>query len=165
MKPSVSAGARDSATVSRDPGSLAAGQALAEAICATGRWVMVQPFLEAVAREGEFSVVCIRGEPMHAVLKRPAPGDWRVQPQHGGSAARVPLTEGLAASATAALRAATDGDPESLLYARVDTVQDRPGGLIELELVEPALFMRHSAATVERLAAAIAESLVEDVRS
>lgn len=155
VKPAVSAGARDTAVVeARD---VAPGEALLADILASGRVVLVQPFLDAVATEGEFSVVCVDGEPEHAVLKRPARGDWRVQPQHGGSVARVPLTDTLATAARDALAgwATITGDQTPPLYARVDLVVDRPGGLVELELIEPALFLGLSRSTTARLADAI----------
>jgi glutathione synthase/RimK-type ligase-like ATP-grasp enzyme len=146
VKPTISGGARDTALIG--PHERGAGEALVDRILLSGRQVMVQPFLDAVVQTGEFSIVCVDGRPTHAVLKRPAPGDWRVQRQWGGSAARVPLTDGLAelaGDALAALGAET-------LYARVDVVADRPGGVMEVELTEPALFLRHSAEAVARLA-------------
>ncbi len=47
--------------------------------------VMAQPFLPAVAAEGELSLVYVAGELSHCVRKVPARGDFRVQPQYGGT--------------------------------------------------------------------------------
>ena len=51
-----------------------------------------------------------------------------------------------------------------LLYARVDLVPgpDASPLLLELELVEPSLFLGHGEGSVERLADAIERALVPD---
>jgi glutathione synthase/RimK-type ligase-like ATP-grasp enzyme len=103
-----------------------------------GPW-LVQPFVDAVETEGEWSLMLFAGELCHAVLKRPAPGEYRVQKQWGGSARRERPGPALVDLATAVV-AAIEPAP---LYARVDLV--RLGGrpcLMELELIEPELFLR-----------------------
>ena len=51
------------------------------------RDVLVQPFLPEVTSRGEWSLVFLGGEYSHAVLKRPAGGDFRVQEHLGGNSA------------------------------------------------------------------------------
>jgi len=120
------------------------------------RDVMVQQFLPAVLREGELSLVFLAGEFSHAVRKRPATGDFRVQEQFGGTAERADVEPGLIRQAAAAV-AASPGKP---LYARVDGVVV-DGGLVlmELELVEPTLFFGLESAAADRLAIAITRTV------
>lgn len=118
------------------------------------RDALVQPFLPAVVERGELSMVFFDGAFSHAVRKRPAPGDWRVQPQWGGSHAEAAPTEAELDLASRALAAT----PGPTLYARVD-VADGPGGpcLMELEVVEPYLFLDDASAA--RFASAIRRRL------
>jgi glutathione synthase/RimK-type ligase-like ATP-grasp enzyme len=109
---------------------------------ARGRTMMVQPFLRAVAEEGEYSVMLFGGRFSHAIVKRPKAGDYRVQLHLGGSERPCDPPEGAIELAQAALDAA----PAEAAYARVDMVRDNDGRLaiIELELIEPALWLQHA---------------------
>jgi glutathione synthase/RimK-type ligase-like ATP-grasp enzyme len=120
------------------------------------RDVMVQQFLPAVLSEGELSLVFLAGAFSHAVRKRPASGDFRVQEQFGGTAERADVEPGLIRQAAAAV-AASPGKP---LYARVDGVVV-DGGLVlmELELVEPTLFFGLDGTAADRLAIAITRTV------
>lgn len=115
---------------------------------------MVQPFLPSLEDEGETSLIYLDGELTHAVRKRPAPGDFRVQEIWGGTTERIEPEVAQVELAEQAL-AQLVSPP---LYARVDLVEG-PGGLpclIELELIEPNLYLgTHPAA-----AGALAESLL-----
>ena len=119
---------------------LYAGDALPEA--ARGRPMMVQPFLPSIGQEGEYSIMLFGGRFSHSIVKRPKAGDYRVQPHLGGTERPYPPPEGAIELAQAALAAA----PAPALYARVDMVRDREGRLaiIELELIEPALWLQHA---------------------
>jgi len=132
-KPSISAGAHG--VVVLQPGeALPAG--------ALGRPMLVQPLLPAIAAEGEYSLFWFGGAFSHAILKIPRAGDFRVQVQHGGR--EIPATPPAAAMAAAATVLALIDEP--LLYARVDLVGDGAGYvLMELELIEPQLFLEHAA--------------------
>ena len=150
VKPAVSASAfrtwrvsaRDApAHESEFRATLAAGPAL------------VQPFVRAVVGEGEWSLVFLGGAYSHAALKRPRAGDFRVQPEHGGSSVRAEPEPRVIAQADAIVRRYA-GD---CLYARVDgVVDDGALRLMELELVEPHLFLEMRAEAAELLADAIA---------
>jgi hypothetical protein len=85
------------------------------------------------------------------VRKRPASGDFRVQENLGGRFAPVdPPPDGLelARSVLATLDEAPDG--RQPLYGRVDMVRDLDGQLcvIELELIEPSLYLHKADAAV-----------------
>ncbi|MBA2522771.1 MAG: hypothetical protein H0V25_05505 [Solirubrobacterales bacterium] len=114
------------------------------------RPVLIQPYLASVAAEGELSLVYLGGRFSHALRKLPAAGDFRVQPLYGGTHAE--------ATASAAERALGERTlalaPGDSLYARVDLVVGEAGEpvLIELELIEPALYLDVAPAGAEILA-------------
>lgn len=121
--------------------------------------VMVQPLVAEVEDDGEWSLVFLGGAFSHAVIKRPADGDFRVQAEHGGSARAASPTPALVADARQALEAgvACAGvDVTNVLYARVDGVA-RQGRLLlmELECIEPSLFLLTDGGAAGRLAAAL----------
>lgn len=120
------------------------------------RALMAQPFVPAVIGEGEFSLFYFNGELSHAILKRPKPRDFRVQEEHGGIIQSVRAESGLREAGNAALRALG----ETPLYARADLVR-APGGdgfwLMELELVEPSLYLRMDEEAPRRFARALDE--------
>jgi glutathione synthase/RimK-type ligase-like ATP-grasp enzyme len=117
--------------------------------------VMVQPLVNAVERDGEWSLVFFDGRYSHAVLKRPRSGDFRVQREHGGSFAPAEPTSAVIAAAERAI-AAVPVAGEAPLYARVDccVVEDELL-LMELELLEPELFLRCAPEAAGRLADAL----------
>lgn len=102
---------------------------------------IVQPFLPAILDEGEISLIYVAGAFSHAIRKRPSPGDFRVQPEHRG----IITAHHPAADERAAADAILAAVEEELLYARVDICRDRDGApvLMELELVEPDLYLQH----------------------
>jgi glutathione synthase/RimK-type ligase-like ATP-grasp enzyme len=119
--------------------------------------VMVQPFVDAVCAEGEWSLMFIEGRYSHAVLKRPGVGDYRVQSHLGGRVSAAQPDASTIESAERVMRA-LPFDAQDCLYARVDGVRDAGVfRLMELELVEPALFFAHSPEGADRLAARILE--------
>lgn len=107
------------------------------------RPMIIQPLIEEIARTGEFSLMLFDGAFSHAVVKRPASGDFRVQEHLGGETlpCKIPPA-GAVKLAQAALAAA----PAKATYARVDIVPDDAGVLkiMELELIEPSLFLDHA---------------------
>jgi glutathione synthase/RimK-type ligase-like ATP-grasp enzyme len=106
------------------------------------RPMIIQPLIEEIARTGEFSLMLFDGEFSHAVVKRPKTGDFRVQPHLGGVTLPSKAPPGAQQLAKQALAAA----PANAIYARVDIVPDDEGTLriMELELIEPALFLDHA---------------------
>ena len=104
--------------------------------------MIVQPLIEEIARTGEFSLMLFDGEFSHSVVKRPKGGDFRVQPHLGGVTLPSEPPPGAVELAKQALAAA----PTRATYARVDIVPDDEGTLriMELELIEPALFLDHA---------------------
>ena len=114
---------------------------------------LVQPFVRSIAAAGELSLVFFGGKYSHAVRKRAAPGEFRVQAEHGGEVRGEIPTATAIDVAQRLLRAA----PPGLAYARVDLVQDDAGDyrLMELELIEPQLFLEAAREGARLLADAI----------
>jgi glutathione synthase/RimK-type ligase-like ATP-grasp enzyme len=126
---------------------------------ARGQTMMVQPFLRSIATEGEYSIMLFGGRPSHAIVKRPKAGDYRVQPHLGGSELPCPPPQGAIELASSALAAA----PAEAAYARVDMVRDNEGRLaiIELELIEPALWLQHAPDGGDSFASALLGALAQ----
>jgi glutathione synthase/RimK-type ligase-like ATP-grasp enzyme len=101
--------------------------------------MMIQPFLPSIPSEGEYALIFFNGAYSHTVVKRPKRGDFRVQPHLGGSTEPSDPPRGAVELAQSALAAS----PAKATYARVDIVRGRDGELLimELELIEPALFL------------------------
>lgn len=109
-----------------------------DAIPAMPHPMMVQPFLPMIETEGELSFIFIDGELSHALIKRAAPGDYRIQSLYGGVETAI-VPDGEDVRAARAVLGTLDDTP---LYARVDMLRDGEGGLLlmELELIEPYLY-------------------------
>ena len=114
---------------------------------------LVQPFVPEIVSAGEWSLLYFAGEFSHAVIKHPAAGDYRVQSEHGGSTAAAQPDPAVLGAAAHALAAVTSLGYAAPAYARVDGVM-REGRflLMELELIEPFLFLAGQPAAAERLA-------------
>lgn len=112
--------------------------------------VVVQEFLPEIA-EGELSLVYFDGIFSHAIRKRPPQGEFRSNARYGAARNAETPTFEVTEQGTACLHAL----PERPLYARVDGVV-REGRLIviEVEVLEPALFMEFDPPSAERFAEA-----------
>jgi len=152
IKPAVSVGAIGALRAASS--SLEAAAHLAS-LASTGD-VLVQPLATAVLHGGESSLIYFGGEFSHAIRKLPADGDYRVQEHHGGRVVPHEPTDDEFAVAAATLAAA----PAATAYARVDLVQvDGSAAVMELEAIEPQLFLDHDAPAAGRFAAHIATLL------
>lgn len=101
---------------------------------------MVQPFMPKIVSEGEFSLFYFGGIYSHTILKTPKQEDFRVQEEHGGIIRQVEPSAKLLQTAQKVF----EQIPIELLYARIDFVRDSADNfcLMELELIEPALYFR-----------------------
>ena len=116
---------------------------------------VVQAFVPEIRTRGELSLIYVDGRFGHAVRKRPAAGDFRVQSEFGGGIEPCEVGDEERAFGETVLAAA----PHPWLYARVDLVQTAKGPvLMELELIEPSLFFE--SATGRKSAAALAEAIL-----
>ncbi len=119
--------------------------------------MMLQPYLSAVERLGEVSVVVLDGVASHAVRKLPVAGDYRVQEDFGAVDQSLPLEDAPVAAALSAIAAASRRCGAAPLVGRVDFLFDERGTprINELELVEPCLFFRHGPGAADRLVRAV----------
>jgi glutathione synthase/RimK-type ligase-like ATP-grasp enzyme len=103
---------------------------------------LIQPFLPSVTAEGEYSFLYFGGVFSHALLKTAKPGDYRIQSLYGGAEESYAPTDAEKEVAQAVL-ATLDTPP---LYARVDLLRGLDGqlALIELEMIEPYLYLPHA---------------------
>jgi len=115
-----------------------------------GDAVLVQEFLPEIAA-GEVSLVYFDGVFSHAIRKRPPAGEFRVNSRYGATRAAETPSPSVIAQGAVALRPL----PELPLYARVDgVVRDDTLIVIEIEVLEPALFLDFDPGAAERFAAA-----------
>ncbi|SMF61431.1 ATP-grasp domain-containing protein [Allosphingosinicella indica] len=117
---------------------------------------IIQPFLPDIEAGGELSLLYFGGRFSHAIRKRPQPGDFRVQPEFDGIITRHEAAPDELAAAEAVLTAA--GKP--LLYARIDLVRHEGALLlIEMEAIEPDLYLEHDPAAGALFGQAVTERL------
>lgn len=146
IKPAISASATDTWRI--PPGRAAEWEERFREMARRGP-ILIQPFVAEVSAEGEWSLVFIGGEFSHSMLKRPAPGDFRVQTELGGSQRAV-------AADAALVRVARDvlsRVPGSPSYARIDgCVVNGRFRIMEVELLEPTLYFTEGPSAAGRLA-------------
>jgi glutathione synthase/RimK-type ligase-like ATP-grasp enzyme len=151
VKPAISASAYHTYRVRR-------GERLPDELAAEVRdlsdWV-VQPFVRSVAEHGERSAVCIDGRVSHVVRKIARGGDFRVQSDFGGSVVDEPLR----ADDERFLENVLGALPVRWTYARVDWANDPEPYVMEVELIEPELFLSREIPSAARLADAVLREL------
>ncbi len=165
VKPSVGAGSRGAGRFSAASATEAADHAAA--LHAAGRTVLVQPYLAGVDHAGETALLYAAGEFSHAVRKAPMLGVGTRYDVHESSGLfveeNVTAREPSEAELLVGTRAVAEvqrrfGAP--LVYVRVDLLPSPDGPVVvELELVEPSLFLSFAAGAADRFAAAIAARL------
>jgi len=115
---------------------------------------LVQQFIPEIQTQGEISFIYIDGHYSHAVRKRPAVGDFRVQEEHGGSCELFVPSSSLPGQVDAI--AAAVPQVRRSLYCRIDVVEKAGKVLLmELELIEPELYLNLAEGAAEKLAKAI----------
>jgi glutathione synthase/RimK-type ligase-like ATP-grasp enzyme len=120
------------------------------------RSLLVQPFADEIISSGEWSIVFFDGDYSHAVLKKPASGDFRVQEELGGHAEPRDPSPTIIEQARRVLSQAA----APLLYARVDGIErDGEFLLMELEINEPFLYIGSSKGAADRLGDAIVRTI------
>ena len=162
VKPVVSAGGRD--TERYGPDQLAAAGHHVERLHAEGRDVLVQPYLPEIDTVGETGLVFVGDAHSHAFRKGPilrpdstfVEGLYREEEISPRTATDAELA--VAAAALDAVGRCVPGlSRADLLYARVDVAPlDGEPVVLELELVEPSLFVATDTASAARAAAAMA---------
>jgi glutathione synthase/RimK-type ligase-like ATP-grasp enzyme len=120
------------------------------------REFMLQPFLNGIVEEGEYSLFYFAGHYSHSILKQPESGDFRVQEEHGGRLSSIQPCEDMLTTARHSLAAL----PEDVLYARIDLVRHKNEFVvIEIELIEPSLYFNMDPESPQRFVDAFLEML------
>ncbi len=118
--------------------------------------LMVQEYLSAIETEGEWSLIYFDRRLSHAVRKRPRIADFRVQKDFGGSVEACQPSEELRSFAESCLKIL----PRAATLARVDIVEDQTRRyLMEMEVIEPELFLNYCPGSAERLAQSILSAI------
>jgi glutathione synthase/RimK-type ligase-like ATP-grasp enzyme len=117
----------------------------------------VQPFMDHVLSEGEYSTFFFNGEYSHAIVKKPEAGDFRSQEEFGADILSVDAPQALIDTAHDVI-ALVEPLP---VYVRADFVRDANDRFLvmELELIEPSLYLRTDPDSARRFAKALVSSL------
>ncbi|MEZ6033606.1 MAG: hypothetical protein R3C17_10970 [Planctomycetaceae bacterium] len=150
IKPVIGAGAEHTFRLNRDSTTAVMPQILT---LYADRLALLQPFIPGVIDSGETSLVFFAGQHSHSVLKTPKAGDFRVQEEYGSQVEAIQADPAFVELASRALELA----PQPALYGRVDLVQLQNGrpAVMELELIEPSLYLRYDKHSAARFAAVI----------
>jgi glutathione synthase/RimK-type ligase-like ATP-grasp enzyme len=132
IKPLVGAGGRDTFLIKELADNSKADVLLGQA-------VMLQPFVESILSDGEYSFIYFDGQFSHAVVKNAKPGEFRVQDDHGGRVnAYQPNKDDLDQ-----INHIVKHIDHACLYVRVDVVYyQNKWTVMEIEAIEPELFFR-----------------------
>ena len=157
VKPLVSGGAKNTLKITRG-----AGKELEDKIASLLQEedFLVQPYIPEIVAVGEYSLIFFNGVFSHAVLKSPAVDDFRVQHYYGGTIQEITPDSKMLASAQVLV---ADFAKDSL-YARVDgVVIEGVFHLMELELIEPYLFLGLSEKAIPNYKSALQKRLLGHV--
>lgn len=154
VKPVVSASGKDTRRLTR--ADVPAKQTEIQALLAE-KDLMIQPFMRSILTTGELSLLYIDGRFSHAVNKRPAPNEFRVQEHLGGILQAFAPTDTQLTLAEEVLALV----PEPTLYARIDLLvdADEQPCLSELEVTEPSMYLAHDPDAARRFATTIQQRL------
>jgi hypothetical protein len=149
IKPVVSTNATDTILLHRNNVAAMSGQLYRTF---SNRPFVIQPFIDNIRREGEFSLFYFDASYSHAIQKVPKSGDFRVQEEYGADITAVQPEPALTIAGDKVIREVRP----TPVYARVDFVRDRHGRflLMELEVIEPSMYLRMDENAPQRFAAA-----------
>lgn len=156
IKPSISGGAFKTWVV--DQAAIETHQADFEELI-QHRDVIIQKYAQEIVDGGEISMIYFNKKFSHAVCKKAKAGDFRVQSEHGGYHQLYTPDASLLKVLDTILALITD----PLLYARIDGYLDDQGRfyLMELEFLEPLLFIDNDMGVCKRFTAALLQ-MTED---
>jgi glutathione synthase/RimK-type ligase-like ATP-grasp enzyme len=120
------------------------------------RDLLLQQFIPEVQTGGEISLIYFNGQFCHAIRKTAKSGEFRIHEEHGGTReSYIPDADDLRFANNV-----VDQITENLLFCRVDLIKsDNKIYLIELEILDPMLFLGMDPKAPGRFAAAIDEVL------
>jgi len=151
LKPQIGAGSRNTLRLKRNAWSEA------DLFEAPPGPAMLQPYLSSIETEGERSLFWFGGGFAHAIRKAPNDGSWLANRRETTRffADPPPLEARQTAEQARAFA------PVDLLYARIDLVRGDDGGwrVIEIEAIEPYLFLAFAPEAAETFVRALAAAL------
>lgn len=158
FKPKVSGGAKNTFRVKREDG-LGFEEKLNALL--EKEDFLAQPYIKEVAEVGEYSLIFFNSKFSHAVLKTPAQNDFRVQHYFGGQIKQIEPNSEMMATAEKLIQAY---GTESL-YVRVDGIwRNNRFFLMELEMIEPYLFLDEVPRAKENYASALKSRLIDQLQ-
>lgn len=123
---------------------------------------LLQPYLPEIT-VGEWSLIYFNGQYSHAVLKRPPIGDFRVQGEFGGESTPTHPGVSLIQQGAEIIALVQSRLKQEFLYIRVDgVVREEQLIIMELELIEPSLFIAFDEGAAARFAHAIRTKIEAD---
>ncbi len=154
LKPCVSGGSSN--TIMLDKTTASEDQANAAELLFKGDYIL-QPLMPQIS-EGEWSFIFFDGKYSHTIIKKPKAGDFRVQQIFGGTIEPAsPEKHHIHYAEQYVSRFA-----KGTLYARVDGLMvDGQFTLMEIELVEPYLYLSYHPDAVERYYQALVSHLAK----
>jgi len=158
VKPTVGAGSIDADRYTR--GDLGRARAHVERLHANGRDAMIQPYVASIDDEGERALVFIDGRFSHAMTKGAMLNT--VADERDALFRREQMSVATPEPDAVAFAEALLSEElfRGILYGRVDLVKMADGwAVMELELVEPSLFLAYDSAAPRRMAEAISSRL------
>lgn len=166
VKPSVGAGSRDAQRYAHHMRGAALSHI--QNLLATGRGVVLQPYLDRIDSQGETALIYFDGVFSHAIRKGPLlrRGESPTRALFAAEHITTRIPDAAEMRLAEAALAAVPGDAvpqQRLLYARVDLIRDGADKpcVLELELTEPSLFFAHAPGAENRFADVIAQRLVQ----
>lgn len=152
LKPCVSGGSRNTIVLNRHNANEDTSRV--QELVTDGDYI-VQPLMPQV-QEGEWSFIFFNGHYSHTIIKKPKSGDFRVQQIFGGTIETIFPKQQDIDKATSYITTFA----KNTLYARVDGLMVNGRFiLMELELIEPFLYLSYGAGAVERYYNALQEHL------
>jgi len=158
VKPTVGAGSIDADRYTR--GDLGRARAHVERLHANGRDAMIQPYVASIDDDGERALVFIDGRFSHAMTKGAMLNT--VADERDALFRREQMSGATPEPDAVAFAEALLSEElfRGILYGRVDLVKMADGwAVMELELVEPSLFLAYDSAAPRRMAEAISSRL------
>ena len=118
--------------------------------------VLLQEFQADIGALGETTMTFIDGAFSHAVRRLLKPGEWRANPQYGITYERVAVSREVIDAA----QSYVDFLPQTPLYARVDGLVRSSGfTLMELELIDPYLYLEFAPGSADVMARSVLKRL------
>ncbi|MFT3946843.1 MAG: hypothetical protein QM763_07705 [Agriterribacter sp.] len=152
VKPCVSGGSKNTMVLNNN---FTSAQESTVLTLLSGSDFMVQPLMHEV-QDGEWSFIFFNGIYSHTIIKKPKAGDFRVQQIYGGSIIPVQPAQTEIEHAASYI----NHFAKNAFYARVDGLMvNGKFMLMELELIEPFLYLSYSEGAVERYYSALNKQL------